>query len=299
MNSDIRLSTDFPMHPKTIKLRRKLGAQGVFSLISLWCFAAKHKPSGVLDSMDEEEIAIAAIWPDDASTFVCTLVELRWLDVDTSHTKTYHLHKWIDRNGYAASAPDRSDKARFSRLARSAPAIHAKLKSEGVEAVTAEEYRKLTAPTRTNRERTIEQNECEAYIESNYETYNESFTERTAPSPSPSPSPTNSYICPEPESPDSGPPVVEIVLNDKSLHPVYQDQVDEWQELFPSADVVGELRKMSAWAKANPAKRKTSRGIDRFIVAWLSKEQDNGGRKKAGVADVHPINPKWSTKVAL
>lgn len=199
MNVDIRLSTDFPMHPKVIKLRRKLGAQGVFSLISLWCFAAKHKPSGVLDNMDEEEIAIAAIWPDDASTFVGTLVELRWLDVDTSHPKTYLLHNWIDHNGYAASAPDRSDKARFSRLARAFPAIYARLKSEGIEAVTAEEYRKLTAPTRTNEEQTVEQYEYESYNEP----YNESSTERTSPLPLPIPSPNNKKDIVETEKPAS------------------------------------------------------------------------------------------------
>lgn len=162
------------------------------------------------------------------------------------------LHDWAEHNGWAAHARERSEKARKAAAAKWEKGKNAE----------------KDAPSNATSNATS-----------------------NAPSPSPSPSPTNSYICPEPESPDSGPPVVEIVLNDKSLHPVYQDQVDEWQELFPSADVVGELRKMSAWAKANPTKRKTSRGIDRAIVSWLSKEQDRGGNRPnvSQVRDPYPF----------
>ena len=35
---------------------------------------------------------------------------------------------------------------------------------------------------------------------------------------------------------------------------------------------------MSSWSTDNPKKRKTKGGIRRFINAWLSKEQDKGGR---------------------
>ena len=35
---------------------------------------------------------------------------------------------------------------------------------------------------------------------------------------------------------------------------------------------------MRTWCMANKAKRKTPRGIEVFIVRWLSKAQDNPGR---------------------
>jgi hypothetical protein len=38
-----------------------------------------------------------------------------------------------------------------------------------------------------------------------------------------------------------------------------------------------ELRAMKAWSDANPAKRKTKRGMNAFIVRWLTKAQDKGG----------------------
>lgn len=72
------------------------------------------------------------------------------------------------------------------------------------------------------------------------------------------------------------PPVIQIVLNDKTFFDINQKQVDEWKELFPAVDVMQEIRKMKAWCDANPERRKTRRGVNRFIVSWLGKEQDKG-----------------------
>lgn len=70
------------------------------------------------------------------------------------------------------------------------------------------------------------------------------------------------------------PSIITITLNDKSEYPIYQSMIDEWNELYPSVDVLQELRKMKGWSNANPAKRKTKKGIQRFINAWLAREQD-------------------------
>lgn len=86
----------------------------------------------------------------------------------------------------------------------------------------------------------------------------------------------NEEVCTELPSESSEPSVVSIILNSKSLHPITQQDIDDWQELFPAVNVLQELRKMSAWADANPQRRKTDRGIRKFIVNWLSKEQDKG-----------------------
>ena len=39
-------------------------------------------------------------------------------------------------------------------------------------------------------------------------------------------------------------------------------------------DIMQELRNMKGWCNSNPTKRKTKRGILRFINGWLSREQD-------------------------
>lgn len=75
----------------------------------------------------------------------------------------------------------------------------------------------------------------------------------------------------------SMPPVIFLPLNDGTEYPVLQEQCHEWAGLYPAVDVIQQLRQMRAWLIANPRKKKTKSGINRFIVAWLSKEQDRGG----------------------
>lgn len=86
-------------------------------------------------------------------------------------------------------------------------------------------------------------------------------------------------ICTEPEEPVSMPPVITLPLNDKSLFRIYQSDIDGWKELYPAVDILQELRKMKGWLESNPAKRKTQRGIKRFINGWLAKEQDRSTAK--------------------
>lgn len=76
----------------------------------------------------------------------------------------------------------------------------------------------------------------------------------------------------------SAPPIISIVLNDKSFFDVSPEDYNRWCELYPAVNVMQELRKMSSWSTDNPKRRKTKSGIRRFINAWLSKEQDKGGQ---------------------
>lgn len=83
--------------------------------------------------------------------------------------------------------------------------------------------------------------------------------------------------CAEPET-VSAPPIISIILNDKSLFDVSPEDYNRWCELYPAVNVMQELREMSSWSTDNPKRRKTKSGIRRFINAWLSKEQDKGGQ---------------------
>lgn len=81
----------------------------------------------------------------------------------------------------------------------------------------------------------------------------------------------------EPQS-DSPPAVVSIPLNDKTEYGVTQTEIDEWASAYPAVNVPQQLREMRVWSLANPAQRKTRRGFNAFVVRWLAKEQDKGGR---------------------
>ena len=81
-------------------------------------------------------------------------------------------------------------------------------------------------------------------------------------------------------APNTTPDASGILLSlvDKTDYDVPLSKIEEWKEAYPAVDIEQELKKMSAWLNANPSRKKTRRGINRFINTWLSREQDKGGR---------------------
>ena len=89
----------------------------------------------------------------------------------------------------------------------------------------------------------------------------------------------NKIFCTEPQS-ASVPPVLTFPLHDGSEYGITEEQVTEWETLYPAVDVRQALRNMRGWLLSNPQRRKTRKGVARFITGWLSKEQDRGGMKR-------------------
>jgi hypothetical protein len=73
------------------------------------------------------------------------------------------------------------------------------------------------------------------------------------------------------------PPVISLILNDKTEYPISQEQVDKWADLYPAVNVIQQLRNMKGWLDSNQQKRKTRAGILRFVTGWLSRAQNKGG----------------------
>lgn len=86
-------------------------------------------------------------------------------------------------------------------------------------------------------------------------------------------------ICSEPDKSAPNLSGILIQLNNKSFYNVPLDKIALWEETYPAVDITQELKKMAAWSDSNPTKRKTRKGIERFINNWLSRTQDNGGTK--------------------
>lgn len=85
----------------------------------------------------------------------------------------------------------------------------------------------------------------------------------------------NIIMCPE-QAPDrSG---ILLPLVDKSEYDVPTSKIERWREAYPAVDVEQELQRMIAWLEANPTRKRTRTGIERFIVSWLGRSQDRGGR---------------------
>lgn len=209
MNTDIRLSVGFWQHPKTKKTVKRLGLEGIRSLQVLWLWAAVNKPDGVLSGMDWEDIELAADWQGEEKSFFDEAMG-RWIDETEGD---YVLHDWAEHNPYVVEAEDRSDKARFSRLATVNRAEYERLKSTGVNAISKEDYDSLTTVKRQPDDRRTNVN--------------------APPTPAPAPSPkpeelrvTPSELCPQPPLASASPTVLETpegIEPDDELPPLQAD----------------------------------------------------------------------------
>ncbi len=178
MNKDIRINIAFLDHPKTLKLQKRIGAEGVFCLMRFWSFVALNKPNGKLIDMDIEDIELAARWNGQEGLFVQTLIELRWLDKGDDGLLS--VHDWEEHNGYASHAGERSEMARKAVNTR-----WAKLKQQ-----------KDTETTQRNTD--VIQDVYAPYTQRNtdvIQTLASSNTPSPSPTPTPSPVLTNTHTC--------------------------------------------------------------------------------------------------------
>lgn len=105
-------------------------------------------------------------------------------------------------------------------------------------------------------------------------------------------------ICPEPDSGPEEQPVITLPLNTGEEHLIFQRDIDTFADLYPAVDILQAMRGMKGWLMTNPTKRKTKRGIGRFMNSWLAREQDKGGsatvcsnaQKKSSFNDFHQRN---------
>ena len=68
--------------------------------------------------------------------------------------------------------------------------------------------------------------------------------------------------------------VFELPLRDGSNFAVTEEHIARWEKAFPDVEILQTLREQFVWLESNPGRRKTKRGIKRFITGWLNKEQN-------------------------
>lgn len=73
---------------------------------------------------------------------------------------------------------------------------------------------------------------------------------------------------------------IKLVLETGDEYRVGEADIQGWQQLYPDVDVIQQLRNMKGWLEANPNKRKTKKGIKRFINNWLTRTQNDSKNKK-------------------
>lgn len=72
----------------------------------------------------------------------------------------------------------------------------------------------------------------------------------------------------------SSPTSFELPCVSGEPYPVTEADVAEWREAFPAVDIRQQLAAMRSWLVANPTRRKTRKGMRRFAVSWLDRQQN-------------------------
>lgn len=122
-----------------------------------------------------------------------------------------------------------------------------------------------------------------------------------APAPAPAPlddesSTSDETVGPEPEA-DSGPSAVlsfPVTGKNGGTWPLSQAYLGELQTAFPALDILAEARKARAWIVGNPSRRKTPRGMTRFLYGWMERCQNRGAATVSG----RPPDRDYSAELA-
>jgi len=77
--------------------------------------------------------------------------------------------------------------------------------------------------------------------------------------------------------PDESPIVANLPLREGGEYQVHQSLVAELEPIYPNVDVPKTLLEMRGWLLLNEGRRKTRRGIKRFIGNWLQGEEEKHG----------------------
>ena len=76
---------------------------------------------------------------------------------------------------------------------------------------------------------------------------------------------------------DSSPILMEMpVVGGQGMFSVTKALRDSFAEAYPALDVDQCLRAARLWLEANPSRRKTAKGMKRFLAAWLERSQNSG-----------------------
>ena len=152
--------------------------------------------------------------------------------------------------------------------------------------VAPEEIRSKETETETDTETDTEKEELKTYCAEPFSGSTPKAGERAKSGPvSRLAKPEGDILVEPPEEP----PVEYIPLpGEQGEYPVSRKLADELQRAYPGVDIRTELAKARAWCVTNPTKRKTARGVPRFLNAWMERTQNSGRNSPGGGGYVSP-----------
>lgn len=83
---------------------------------------------------------------------------------------------------------------------------------------------------------------------------------------------------------------IQVLLADGSSFQIPEPLAESFVATYPRIEVAGEVRKAATWCAANPAQRKTLRGVGKFLNSWLARAEADAIKNPplVGAADWKP-----------
>jgi hypothetical protein len=207
-------------------------------ILGLWCWASENAPDGDLSSFSVEELEVVAGWTGERGNAFKALCDVGFIDV---------VSDAVSANRFLLHEwADHSGAGISSYLGR------------------RERQRDLMRDRRSgDTEDQREKKKKKKSVSTLLALTSADCAETAEAAPAPPASPTV-LTFPCDGSPDHW--------------GLTQELIDGWQKLYPSLDVMQESRGALAWILAQPSRRKTTRGMSKFLVGWLSRAQNSGPR---------------------
>ena len=238
------------------KLKRRLGlplCQVVGILESLWLTTYSDAPDGDIGRMSNEDIAAAIEFDGDPDALIAALADSGWLD--RSERFRLIVHHWsqecanFHKGNYRRHGKLFADEVEAGLLGTVPGSLLGSVPGTVLEDGPRD---RATKPNQTKPDQPKET----------------SCSETAKPSSLP--------FDPPPEEPA----VLEFPCDgNPSAWRLTGSQLAEWGKLFPSLDLLAECRAALAWVLADPSRRKTARGMPKFLVGWFSRSQNRGGKE--------------------
>jgi hypothetical protein len=72
-----------------------------------------------------------------------------------------------------------------------------------------------------------------------------------------------------------------------------EQQMQDWQQAYPDLDVPRELQRARIWLDVNVTRRKTQKGMPRFLVSWLNRSRNGKQYVPTSAASRPPLAPTF------
>ena len=256
----MKAGTESSIKFKRLKRRLALPHWQVVGLLeSLWSVTRQSAPRGDIGRFSDEDIAASIEWDGDESELISTLVESGFLDRCPTHRLV--VHDWADH------CPTY---------------IKGNLKNKGVAFAVADlvpdSSMGLSPPTKSPHLVPDPSPPLPSQVKSSLtkssQTKDSSCASNTVPA--------------SPQAEDLGPFHGQpFTLKDRTSWRCDDERFSSLVEAFPTLDIEHQLTLAFAWHLGNPNRRKTRRGMGRFLFNWMTTARDDK-TKATGNGDGRP-----------